>query len=86
MPRVSEFYGMVIATFYNDHVLSHFHVVHGQHRAGIGIDPVMVIEGFLPQRALSMIYEWAAGHQLELRENWQRAREHRPLSHIAPLG
>jgi len=46
---------------------------------------VALLEGSLPPRALSMVLEWAALHQLELKQNWRRARERRPLGPIDPL-
>jgi hypothetical protein len=85
MPRICEFYGVVIAMFYNDHEPPHFHASYSGSRALIGIDPVRLLEGNLPRRALSMVFEWAATHQPELRNNWQRAREHRSLIRIEPL-
>ena len=85
MPRISEFYGIVIAMFYNDHEPPHFHAIYSEHRALIGIDPVHVLQGALPRRALNLVFEWAAMHQGELLENWRRAREHTSLQHIEPL-
>ena len=85
MPRICEFYGIVIAMFYNDHVLPHFHVVYNEYRALVGIDPIQVLEGYLPQRTRSLIFEWAALRQRELRQNWQLAQERRPLLRIEPL-
>ena len=85
MPRVSEFYGIVIAMFYNEHGPAHFHAVYGEHHASVGIDPVRIVEGSLPPRTLRLVREWAATHQHELQDDWLRAREHRPLLPIEPL-
>jgi hypothetical protein len=85
MPRLSEFYGIVIAMFYEDHPPPHFHAVYGGQRILIGIDPIQVLQGRLPRRALSLVLEWAALHQAELRDNWRRARQHLPLQPIEPL-
>lgn len=85
MPRISEFYGIVIAMFYNDHEPPHFHAIYGEFRASIGVDPVEVLEGQLPRRALGLTFEWAAMHQPELRDDWDRARRHQKLQRIPPL-
>ena len=85
MPRISEFYGIVIAMYYDEHEPPHFHVVYGGHKAVVGINPIQVRQGNLPRRAQSLVYEWAAMHQQELLEDWQRARAHLPLHRIAPL-
>lgn len=34
MPRISAFYGIVVAMFYNDHPPPHIHVVYGGPGAG----------------------------------------------------
>jgi hypothetical protein len=85
MPRISQFYGIVIAMFYNDHEPAHFRASYGEHRANVAIQPVRVIAGSLPRRVQSLVFEWAAMHQTELIENWQRARQHRTLFPIEPL-
>jgi hypothetical protein len=71
--------------YYDDHNPSHFHVVYGEHRAMISISPLRVIEGALPRRAQGLVFEWAAMHQVELEQNWQRAVERLNLEQITPL-
>jgi hypothetical protein len=43
------------------------------------------VTGSFPPRALRLVAEWRLLHQEELLENWNRAREHKPLITIAPL-
>lgn len=71
--------------FYNDHEPPHFHAIYREYRALVGIDPIQVLQGELPRRAQSLVFEWAALHQRELTDNWQRARRHAPLQRIEPL-
>ena len=85
MPRISEFYGIVIAMFYNDHEPPHFHAFYAEHRAVIEIASAEVLQGALPRRALNLVSEWAALHAEELQENWRRARDHAALQQIEPL-
>ncbi|MBA3944473.1 MAG: DUF4160 domain-containing protein [Herpetosiphonaceae bacterium] len=85
MPRISEFLGLVISMFYNDHVPPHFHAVYGQYEAIVGIDPIRVLNGQLPRRVQSLVIEWAALYQNELREDWELARAKQPLKRIPPL-
>ena len=73
MPRIAEFYGITIAMFCDDHEPADLHASYGGARALIGIDPVAVLRGGLPPRALSMVLEWAALHEAELRDNGERA-------------
>lgn len=51
----------------------------------IGIEPLEVLAGRLPRRALAMVLEWAQLHRETLLENWQRAEAHDPLISIEPL-
>ena len=85
MPRISTFYGIVIAMFWDDHPPPHFHAQYGEHHATISVDDFAVIEGVLPRRALKLVIEWATIHQHELRENWRRAQMHQPVVPIEPL-
>ena len=85
MPRISEFFGIVIAMYYNDHAPPHFHAKYAEHEATFGIDTMRVLEGSLPRRATALVLEWAGLHRDELTENWELARHGRPLKRIPPL-
>ncbi|MEA3441074.1 MAG: DUF4160 domain-containing protein [Chloroflexota bacterium] len=85
MPRVSEFFGIVIKMFYNDHNPPHFHAEYGEFEAVYSIDTIEVLRGELPRRAHAMVLEWTALYRLELMENWEFAREGLPLKNIDPL-
>ena len=85
MPRISEFYGIIIAMYYQDHAPPHFHAVYAEHETTISITTLEVREGSLPRRALALVLEWAAAHRPELADNWERARQGLPLVRIDPL-
>ena len=85
MPRVSQFFGIVIAIYFHDHALPHFHARYAEHEASITIDTLRVHEGSLPRRALALVLEWAALHREELSANWDRAVVGEPVQRIAPL-
>ena len=85
MPEISRFYGIVIKMFFDDHEPPHFHVEYAEHQAGVGIETLALIGGTLPPRALGLVAEWAALHQEELREAWQRAKNLEPAGRIDPL-
>jgi len=44
-----------------------------------------VLEGILPRRVQSLVFEWAAMYQDELQVNWKLARAGLPLRRISPL-
>ena len=85
VPRICQFYGIVIAMFYNDHQPAHFHATYGEHRALVDIENAEIIAGSLPPRASRMVSEWARMRRAELRSNWNLARRHRPIVKIEPL-
>ncbi len=85
MPRLSQFFGIIITMYYDDHNPPHFHALYSGQEAEITIDPIGLLQGALPSRVRSMVYEWAALHQEELRQNWQHAVDHQPFGKIAPL-
>lgn len=85
MPRISEFFGIVIYMYYNDHIPPHFHAEYGEHEAIYEIDTLDVMRGDLPRRAHALVIEWASEHRAELRDDWERARQERPLEKIEGL-
>ena len=85
MPSVSRFFGVVIYMYFNDHIPPHFHAEYGEFEAAYEINTLDIMRGELPRRAHSMVVEWALAHRVELRANWDRARDEVPLSQIEPL-
>jgi hypothetical protein len=79
MPRVSEFFGIVIFMYYNDHMPPHFHAEYGEYEAIYEIGTLDVTRGGLPRRAHALVLEWATLHRAELRDDWERARNEKPL-------
>lgn len=85
MPRISEFFGIVIYMYYNDHQPAHFHAEYGDDEAIYEIETLAKLRGELPRRANVMVVEWALQHRDELRRNWDAARRQQPLNRIEPL-
>lgn len=85
MPEISRFYGIVITMYYNDHNPPHFHEGYGADEAQVAIASMGILNGRLPPKAYALVVEWAARHQAELAENWQRVRASQPLEKIDPL-
>lgn len=85
VPRISEFYGIVIAMYYREHGVPHFHATYAGETVVISIQTADVIAGSVPARALRLVREWSELHRDELRLNWARAREQAPLVRIDPL-
>ena len=68
--------------YFDDHAPPHFHVEYQGAEALVAIDTGDLIEGQLPKKAARLVKEWCLDHQVELRENWQRAVALQPLQRI----
>lgn len=88
VPRISRFHGISISMYYDEaqHLgRSHFHAYHAGEAASFEIEDLSVAAGGLPPQVRRLVVRWGREHRAELRENWQRARDHKPLSPIEPL-
>ena len=84
MPELSRFLGIVIAMYFTEHGVPHFHAVYGEFEISVEIDSGKV-HGMFPNRAERLVLEWWRLHRHELLDNWQRARAGVSLERIAPL-
>ncbi len=85
MPTISQFYGIKIYIFYDDHNEPHFHAYYGEYSVEIAIKTNELIKGSLPPRAMKLVKEWMKDHTDELLKNWQLAEKHKKLKSIKPL-
>ncbi|MGH9178540.1 MAG: DUF4160 domain-containing protein [Acidimicrobiales bacterium] len=85
MPRLSEFYGIVIYMYWNDHSPPHFHAIYGDDEALVRIDDGSFVAGSLPRTAGRVVREWADLRRAELDANWARAQQSVALVAIEPL-
>jgi hypothetical protein len=84
MPVISQFQGITITMYYDDHNPPHFHARRADDEALIGIQTLTVMFGSLPSKQLKSVIQWATQHQEELMDNWERARCGEPLQPINP--
>ena len=80
MPEISLFCGIRVMMFYSDHNPPHFHAEYGGCKALIEIQNACVIRGALPSRQLKLILAWCELHKDELMQNWELARDAKPLN------
>jgi len=85
MPIVSNFLGIVISMYFNEHNPPHFHARYNEFRAEILIETLMVKEGKLPPRILGLVTEWAELHKEELMNNWNSLKKTGDFKTITPL-
>jgi hypothetical protein len=57
MPKISEFFGIAIYMYFDDHAPPHFHAQYAEFEAVIQIDDFSVLRGRLPPRALGLVAE-----------------------------
>lgn len=77
--------GIAIYMYFGEHNPPHFHAIYGRYEAEILIENRQILKGKLPVRALSLVREWAAKYQDQLRQDWELARRHEALKPIPPL-
>lgn len=51
----------------------------------IRIEPLGILRGYLPPKALSLVMEWAAIHQQELINDWKLTENLKKPEKIEPL-
>ena len=71
--------------YYREHMPPHFHAIYAEHEAEVELNGLTLLSGSLPPRVRGLVVEWAAMHRDELRQVWEQAVTHQPLSRIAPL-
>jgi len=84
VPRISEFYGIVISMYHSEHGPAHFHARYGGQEAVLSVDG-NVLRGRLSPRVLRLVREWSRIHRGALLRNWSRARKWQALERIPPL-
>ena len=85
MPTICMFRGIKVCIYWKDHMPPHFHAFYSSSEVLVSIEELEVLEGTMASKQLKMLLGWAAFHQVELRENWELAREKQDLSAIEPL-
>jgi len=85
MPRISQFYGIAIYMYYNDHAPPHFHAIYGEYDAAVEIATANRLDGQIPAKAMALVREWTELRRAELQENWALARARQPLRAVPPL-
>jgi Domain of unknown function (DUF4160) len=85
VPEISRFLGIIIAMYYKEHGIPHFHAKYSGQTGVFSIPDLRLIEGHLPRRVIGLVLEWAFEHREELLEDWELAKAKKPLQPIPPL-
>lgn len=74
MATISQFNGITVRMYVNDHNPPHFHAQHGDDEAYVSIATGDVIGGRLQRSAARLVRDWAIARQTELMDNWNLGR------------
>ena len=85
MPRISQFLGISIYMYYDDHQPPHFHAIYNEYAGIFSIENGKMIAGELPPRIVSLVEEWAQLRKQELVKDWEAATKYEKLDIIPPL-
>jgi hypothetical protein len=84
-PNISQFFGITISMYYDDHNPPHFHASYQNDEVKILIKNFSLLEGTFPPKAFALTIEWAMQHQEELLQNWNNMVHNNQLAKIDPL-
>jgi len=85
MPTISQFRGITIQMYADEHNPPHFHALYGEYKASLLIGTWQYDEGDLPNRIYNLVVKWASQHENELNQNWGLLREGKPPFKIGGL-
>ncbi len=85
MPFISEFFGIKIYMYWDEHAPPHFHAEYANMKALISIRDAVVMKGMIPSRQLKLVLAWCELHEQELLKNWDVAQAHGELFKIDPI-
>ena len=72
MPVISRFQGLIIKMYFQqrEHQPPHIHVAYAEYSGSVVNADGRLLEGDLPNKALSMVREWIDLHKDELQSMW----------------
>lgn len=71
MPIIARFYGILIKMYFREHGVPHFHALYGEFNGVYEIESLEILEGDLPNRAHTMVQEWAGVYRDDLLNMWE---------------
>jgi hypothetical protein len=75
VPRLSEFYGIVVYMYWSDHQPPHFHAIYAGEEAQVRIDDGTLLAGSLPRTAARLVRDWI---DLQAKNSWRTGNGLRP--------
>jgi hypothetical protein len=85
MPLISEFFGIKINMYWQEHNPPRFHAEYNGLHAEVDVNNAVILKGALPFKQLKLVLAWCVLHKDELLYNWHLAETHGKLITINPL-
>ncbi len=85
MPQICYFYGITIYIQFLDHNPPYIHAVYQSFKAQYSINEIELLRGKMPNKADQLIREWIKIRQVELMNDWDLAKEGKPVYPVSPL-
>lgn len=85
MPLISEFYGISVYMYYEDHNPPHFHASYAGKTILVDIINGCVLQGCLPSKQVKLVLAWCEIHRDELVKNWELSKASGEILSIEPL-
>lgn len=85
MPTISEFFGIIISMYWDEHNPPHFHARYGGQKAIFDIATGKKMKGTFSKRGEKLVTEWALLHKQELIQDWDLCVNKKMPLKIQPL-
>lgn len=85
VPLISEFFGIKIYMYWDEHIPPHFHAEYGGTTILVDIINGVVLRGTFPLRQLKLVLAWCELHRDELMGNWNSASAYGEMKQIDPI-
>ena len=85
MPRISEFFEIIIWMYYDEHNPPHLHAEYQGNWAVLDFQGNIVKGDLHSRTALRLVSDWVDLHSEELQEDWTLAKAGHDLKQIEPL-
>lgn len=85
MPYISEFYGITIRMFFDEHNPPHFHAFYQGQKGQFDFNGKMMRGTINKHTALELIKKWTLLNKDRLVENWENIENGVSLNKIEPL-